>query len=496
MTLNCTKIIFESKYQNTIDLSQLNFDSEVCSMLCRMLFNKQTSLRHVSTLNVFSKDVSSDCLSTLTDCLQYCCFDCIIVSELDKFSILFSLIIKRILSGKAMFNSILRKPLTLISQPVNTTQNCAQLAATYFVKYKKTRDLKKSIYLSVAQCNAKLHHLLLLNVLSTNEKYTSLQDLYYLQEFVKRDISHIYLLLLYEVGLTDEMVLDIVKILKPIISNAQYVLVSNTLFIVNGIASKEYVQGISNISCIDTVVLEQCMFSQEVFAYLGETISTKMMHLKRITLSKCYEYVDDNVYEKFSKALFRKGTFINYLKELNISHNNITIYLVNPLISSLQSCVIEKLVISNAGINDELCKVLLAKAYNGKSDILNFTNGIPLMINLDNSYAVFVRNCVFSDYYINLLSDCSSYPVCCYNLFVFQSFLKLDHLSHTSPLFLLIEKVTNFRLLGIDFTDKIATIFESMANIEYFLVTDSGVKTNLFRQKSLQTSRRLIKFHL
>ena len=326
--LNSTKFIFSRKYKDIIDLSQFNHDSNICSVFCRTLFNKQTSLRHLSTLIFFSTALSFECLSTFVDCFQYCSFDYIVVSEGDTFNVLLQLLLCRYLAGKAkyMLNSISGKPLTLISQPVT---NCYVECVITFMHCKETDNFNKAVDSLVKHCNAKSHHLVVFNSLSKTGLSLHLNYMYYLQELA----AHNVYITVYEIGLKDEMALEIVELCTPILDNVQYVLATDTMFIVSGAELIEYVQELENFSYLDTVIIERCRFFQEEFVYVGKILSTKN-HLKRITFSICSAYVDDIVYKNLSETLFQGETVISYLKVLNISHNDITSSSVNTIASS------------------------------------------------------------------------------------------------------------------------------------------------------------------
>jgi len=123
---------------------------------------------------------------------------------------------------------------------------------------------------------------------------------------------------------------------------------------------------------------------------------------------------------------------------------------------------------------------------------MNFTNGIPLMINFEKRLAIFAKKCAFNDHTINLLSDFQSDSVIDYSLFIFESLIKSKYLGDVMlSLLQLIKKITRFTLFGINFTDELAdNIVECLAefNAEYFLISDSGVKSNLFRQSSVPSN--------
>jgi len=78
---------------------------------------------------------------------------------------------------------------------------------------------------------------------------------------------------------------------------------------------------------------------------------------------------------------------ISYLKVLDISNTGIK-FCSDAILQSLQSCVIEKLAISDTCINDSLTDSIFLNAYYDENRILNFRSGIPLTIvnNLQKSY--------------------------------------------------------------------------------------------------------------
>jgi len=279
------------------------------------------------------------------------------------------------------------------------------------------------------------------------------------------------------------------------------VISSNTIFI--AYRSKEYgfFKPLSNTLFIETFIIENCICSEDVFANIGLVLSTKMKHIKRITLSECYlcndhthqELVDDFHYQEFSKLLFHDTAVIHYLKKLDISHNNITSSCVNTIIASLQKCIIEKLVISNTELNKEIVNLIFVVGCHGGSQILNFIRGVPLIIintvqendSLTNYFTAFVSKCIVNDHYINVFSDISNY-VYYYNIFLLNSGIQRESIKYAvSSLQQLICKVEKLMLFGIDLTDDMAfaiknclhKVFEITVN--YFLLTGTKLITNL-----------------
>ena len=270
-------------------------------------------------------------------------------------------------------------------------------------------------------------------------------------------------------------------------------------------------QAITNSLTIDTVLFKHCIFSQLGFVHIGFVLSTKMNHLERLTLCRCFliyddyqELLNDHLYQEFSKMFFHNRAVIHYLKELNISYNNITSHSVNAIISSLQSCVIEKLVISDKALNGELVSSVFAKGYHQGGKILNFLKGTPLIIinteksnnSSTNCFTAFVINCIANDYCISLFSDISNYQIYCYNLFLINSSIVEQCLNYAiSSLQCLMCIVKEVILYGTDLTDEVAIminqcIYEApQLTSEHFLVSETKLMSRLSKAPSVSNSR-------
>jgi len=501
MLMKSINFIFERKVQETIDLTQYNFDNKTFSMVCTMLFNKNSLLRHVHTLILTSNRLSLDCISDFVDCLKYCCIDCIIIYEnnpVEDFAETFTeLLFKRCRVQRRILSSILRKSITLI----NYTRLCrgvlVKYATTYFVNFVETGNFTKVVDSLSDQYDVEIHKVVLINFLSKNNTSVCLN---FLQLILQK--STIVNLIVYDVGLKDKTLLTTVDTFQTMIERVEYILTSNTLCMVY--RSKEnniFPAMLSNI-LIDTFVLERCVLSREALARIGFTLSTKMKHLKRITLSNCSVYLNDTFYQEFSRNFFHNVSMIHYLRKLDISNNHITLSCVDTITSSLQSCIIEKLVISDIQLSNELNKSVFLAGYQGRSGIRNFVNGVPLSIinvaqgnSMTDSFTVFAIKCAIDDYSVKLLSDFSDCHVSYYNLFILNCSSKNYFNYAKSVQKLLRLNVSNFTIFAPDLAVEVVNVISncltklSTVNTEHFLMSAMNPITNLSNMTSTSNSQ-------
>ena len=218
--VNNIKFKFEKKFQKNIDLTQCDFDSNAFSMICMMIFNEHSLLRYVNEIILSSNQLQTECMSKFLDSLQYCCFDCITIYEYNPIKSFADLLFKRCCTMKKILNTVLRKPLTLISYRKIRMGGFAKYAITYFVSYKETKNLLEIMDLLLHQCDALVtHKFVLLNFLSKNQ---NLIDLNCLQLLLQR--SAMVELMIYEVGITYNTALAIIDAMQTIWEMVEYVI--------------------------------------------------------------------------------------------------------------------------------------------------------------------------------------------------------------------------------------------------------------------------------
>ena len=505
---NNIKFIFERRFQNNIDL-KCDFDNKVFSTACMMIFNKHSLLRHVNALTLSSNELSTECMSKFMDGLQYCSFD-YIINEYNQEESFGDLLFKRCCTAKKTLNTILRKPLTLLNYSKMNRGEFLKHAITYFVNYEQTAQLTEVIDSLQHKCDVEAHKLMLVNFLSKNQDLIDLNLIrLLLQKFAMIN------LIVYEVGIKDDTALAIIDALQVIQERVECVLASNTMFMVYRTEDNRILQALTNHLFIGTFLLKCCVLFTETFALIGFILSNKMKHLKRITLSKCWlrsndcnnAILDDFHYQEFSKMFFQDAATVHYLKKLDISQNHITSSCVNTIMSSLQSCIVEKLIISDTGLNDGLVNSVFVAGIHGRNDILNFINGVPLIIiNIaqeddysTNSFTAFVVKSAVNDNYLNLLSDILEYQAYHYSFFMLNSSIERKYVGYAiSLLQQLTQKVKVFSLLGTDLADEMAIMINeclskvSQITVEYILVSDTKIKTNQLMTPSSKRSNQLI----
>ena len=234
---------------------------------------------------------------------------------------------------------------------------------------------------------------------------------------------------IFEVGLEDTRAIELAEYLKTIHLSVKYVISSKTMLMAYKTGLVPVNDALVNNFQITFVNLKHMTVYSELSA-LGTTLSSKCHHLRSITLSQCC--IEDAKYEKFSKSLFYTKSTIFYLRKLDISFNNLTSSCVNTIVTSLKFCIIENLVISDNKINKELSNSIFNNAYNNDSKILNFTNGIPLIIVNSaeakselltdmSTITIFLCSTVLSNNSVSLLTDELNYNIYDYKLYLIKN---------------------------------------------------------------------------
>ena len=481
LQLSCRTLTSET--QNLAE-SATSHRSSLCNA---QSFNLCYSLLKNETLLYSSNDSEADfsCyqltlshITTILGFLNFCCTEKVIVSNTSFLCRLSDAVIDAYFAGQTICNFVSKIPLTI-------TTCTKKQAITYFNDFTVDNIFEEIITnLKLSQSDGTLHGLVTINFLKANQQMICK----ILSILVVSSCSSI---MIYEIGLHDEIAVKIMEQLNKVYKRFHCILVSKTMLLSYKCSGKQISEFLAYdsylMSHITTVELRECDFSYNEFCFVGFTLSTKFKLVKTLTISKCN--FDDMMYKQFSYLIFHSNSPLLYLQKLDISESNVTPSCVNNIITSLQSCIIEKLIISNGKLNNELSNSIFTISHHGECQLRNFVMGIPLTIinivqrgdqlfNGMNSFTSFLMNASLNQYVVNLHTGVSSYNISKYYLFLLKGNVMQSNLSEILSAFdTLLKEVTYFSLFGFDVLDDIAVkisniLFNSSnSNSEYFIAS-------------------------
>ena len=468
------KLIFSGR--NCIDLicvSQCNVNDQICSALCRAFLNKESSLRHIKELDLSFNQLTSQFVSAFIECLQNCIVDNLIISNDNILERLRDAICNACCSGQKILNSVSAIPMTITSYTGKIVKN------TFVINYKTTDQFKMLLDSQIGHCDTKSHKFIFCNSLLKNKSFI------YLGKFLRFSFVTV---MIYEDGLNDSELVSIVHRFKSSFCNVQYILASKSILLVYRVNKDVLMDVLARNLSIVTLSILNCRFLDTDFGCIGSFLSQKLGYLKTIALSRCG--LTD---KRFNGLCFNSVTCLSYMKQLDISHNNVTPNCIRSIIAALQGCIIETLNISHNKVDNELVSsIFLTTAYYGEMKILNFQMGIPLMIinslkgQYIRSFTVFIVNAEINSCVINKISDMSGYSSCNYALFFSNINILENKLNHILPLFQqYLKNAAKVTLFGTNLMDNIAertvqfllTAFP--ISTEYFLLSETKLLTNI-----------------
>ena len=475
--------LYQSKYCKLIDISDIDINDKVCGVLCRSFFNNESMLNHVKELDISSANLTNSCVAVLMDSLHYCCIDKIIVSAdsiLEK-------ITSAIFSAKSILNFVLQRPLTGISCTEvvqNNLDTWETLVSTYFTYFSKEKIDQLFETLLVDHTITKSHQLIFLNCYNANQTTDRLNN------FIST-LTHPYItVLVYQVGVHDEIAYEITEHFKPQQQvKVQYFVLSKSMMLINRLNHTLIIEALQNNSFISTLELVNCTMTNKQLADATSILASKHRFLKNLTIRSFCSAKD------FLGLLFNTKSILRYLKKLDISHNYKAVS-VNSLVASLHFCIIERIIISDSNINAELSNCIFHTAYYGRGSILNFAMGVPLIViksvqdkDSSTNMTIFIVNCNISCNVVEMVTDTSGYPVSDCDMFICKKNVVMSQSSHFLSIFQnLLQKFNKFTLFGADLLDNVAVnisklITESttgcVSDINYLLLSTSKVISSL-----------------
>ena len=485
-TLSNLNIIFKKNEIELVDFSQCNINEDMCKKMCNSFFNTRGSLRHVQELDLSFNQLTSQCAAEIVECFQYCSFDFIMISGKELLEKIVDELFKAYVKKKCLVSNP-AIPITLISR-TETTENFEKTwekhACTYFINYNSTDNFTNLIDDLMLGSNTKLHELVFINFLGLNH---NLNLRFLLSMLLEYSFTKI---MTCEEHLEDEEVLQILKDCINEHKRHAYSLSSKTMVLFYSARPSMVIDALANNIFIGTLQVTQCSLPFDTCSDMGKILRSKK-HLKKISILDCN--INDEMYRQFSSLLFNGMSSISYLKILDISHNCITSSSVGTIITSLQYCVIEKLIVSDGKINDGLCTSLFIIAYLTGGNILNFIRGVPLIVVTVGDEKMSSNIKCFTTFLINAkfctdIATSVTEVVCCkdvyYKLFVANSVSENNLYYILQSFEHLILKTKNILFFGADCSDVLATKIHnltksSLTNVKYLILSETKLITNM-----------------
>jgi len=218
IVLSNIKFIFKSDSHNTVDFTRCSYEGKIRSQLFKTIFNKHNIQWHFHTLHLGSYHLPLKSIPGIVDCLQYCCVDYIIVSENYTLQGLADLVLERCAIGKRFLNSILRKPLTLMSHTETAEYTYVDHAITYFICY-RSENFEETADTLLNQDKLQSCKLVFFNCLTKYQNSVHLLVNHLLVVTKKFRIANI---ILYEIGTQDELAVALIESLSPILEMVDF----------------------------------------------------------------------------------------------------------------------------------------------------------------------------------------------------------------------------------------------------------------------------------
>ena len=208
--------------------------------------------------------------------------------------------------------------------------------------------------------------------------------------------------------------------------NVDFIIFNQKELIAYGVHQHKLLQVLENCPSILTLEIVNCTI---VNHYKLATISIKCKYIRNLKIC-CYK-LNSIMFQNVCRVLFSNQSAINFLKELDFSHNSLK---PTTILDCLCNCVIETLIISHSGIQGfEEC--ILTAYYYGGMRIQNFILDILLVV---------VNNCaeqdkLFASVFLkkfdlnnknacNFFGDFRIFDDAYYELFLLNSYVMLNDL--------------------------------------------------------------------
>jgi len=468
-------------FTNSVEIPNVscNVCEEFIEIFNKIVSNDNSLLNNVKEINISSYQLTLSNVKSLVDSMQFCCIEELIIFNNDILNKFTDGVFDAYCAGKRMRNFISGVPLTIYGH-TEVDDETIILTNVYFVCF--VSEVEKTFE------NLKFkgkYNLLLFNYHNFTGKSMLLHKI-----LSHIDLNYIIDLKIFEVGLKDEIAMNLLQEIKELDTNTGYMLACSTMLLAYQAHERNIVKAIDSNLRIFTIELKKCIISQAVYDLIWSKLSKYSVYFKNITLSDCY--LGNEIFKNICKKLFYNAPMLSYLKKLDISHNNVTSSSINTIITSLKFCIIEKLVISCNDIKDELINAVFLAAYCGEHYLLNFMMGVPLTIintvkgegiseNLCD-IRIFLQNAEINECTVSLISDVSNYKINQYSFFALKNNALINARYVLSQFECLLQVARNFLLVGLDIEDEVAVMMINALNkpnMEYFLISDNEVFTNM-----------------
>jgi len=265
-------------------ISGCNIGEEIFSMFCRSLSTQPLFIKEV---DLSSYQLTSKCIQTLVDSLEYCCIHRLkILNYGNKLNEITESIFDAHYAGKILRNHISEIPLIVIAY-CSSHYNSELWANLFYFGF--TNEIFDFYKYGQLQC-------FFFNTLKKCEEIMILQRKF----FSAIAIDYCSRIFIYEVGLTDEVAAKLVNCCNVMPDKIEYILVSKTMLLAFRTEVMAILNALQENSLISTIKLESIKI-YDGLSYIGLALSKKFQFLKNITFTKIF--TGNEKYEDFSKSL-------------------------------------------------------------------------------------------------------------------------------------------------------------------------------------------------
>ena len=381
-----------------IDFSRIEITQESCKVLCCSLFNDQTSLKFIETLNFSSCKFSLNCVPTIIEALQYCVIEYLVLPCTNILNVISKKIFQASYTEKRILNFIKKTPLTLMTNPItyNEEENCTNdtVVETFAANCEVTEELFEALFkvLKGNYYNTSLHNLILLNCLiQNNSTLTSILS-----------VAPIIRICIIDVTLSSDSFLTCVKHLENYGNRIQCVSAFGTKIMAYKVELYQIVRVLITQLFTCDISITHCSLSKGDLQTIASYLISKKNTLKNVKISECK--IQDNDFYDFCESLssmLYDFSVSFHLETVDISHNYLTSSCVHAILKFLQCCVIKTLIISNNFINNTILSDAIYQLACSEGDkIKNINSGIPLVIinantmQFDDTFSIATRHYV------------------------------------------------------------------------------------------------------
>lgn len=445
-----------------VDFSNVDITDESCKILCNSIFNEETSFTIIERLDFSSWQFSLSCASTIIESFQYCVIKHLLLPSSVALDEVTKTILKDSYAGNKICNFIEKIPLTVnieieVEDDKEDETFFKIIVNTYLQNYEIKNELFDHFEDVVINKMTASHTFILLDCLKRNDLNSILSVLYKKESYIK--------ICIFEVTLTNDVLVASVNHLKTLRKGIyrdrlQYVLASDSNIIVHNVQDFYIIHALQIRHKICGLEVSCCSISVKTIALkLADTFDL----LKNIKVTACE--IKDKDFFGFCAILSAFSKQSIHLKTLDFSHNYLTSSCIGAILTLLQCCVIEKLIVSNNAINDSaLTDAIFQLAHYKWDKFCNLNASIPLVvINVSSSQhlksvadrgrfvTIFIMNCEIDKNLLQVYSSCAK------KIYFLNSLVKFGDLSENlSMLYHAFPSIVKVTVYEKDLKDEVA----------------------------------------